>query len=298
MITLLCGENVFAVDAEQKRIAREFLAEHDAFGLERLDGEEFDTRTFRDALLQLPFLVAKKLVIIRSPFAAKATMDFLSDILPQVPDEVDVLLVEPKPDKRTKLYKDLVAKKQVKEHAVIKSTQLERWVSEYAGQCGGTVDSATARYLVDRVGEDQMLLAREIEKLALHAPITKDLIDDLTDQSLKGSVFDLLDAAFARHTQKALDLYATLTAKNVDSGEVLAMIGWQLHAMALVKVAGASGSGLHPYVAGKIERSVSKLSLQEIKRLVTRALEIDVLIKTKPVAPETAVKTLIIEIAS
>ena len=68
MIVLLTGENEFAVDQEKQRYISAYLKENDMFGLEYLDAEDLESSRLRDAVLQMPFLVSKKLVIIGKPF--------------------------------------------------------------------------------------------------------------------------------------------------------------------------------------------------------------------------------------
>jgi DNA polymerase-3 subunit delta len=303
MIRLLTGENEFALLEEQRRRIAEFLVDNDAFGIERLDAAELDIPRLRDALLQLPFLVQKKLVVIKNVFAVKLIQDTLLDLLHQVPEEIDVLLIDPKSDKRTRLYKELSAHKQVSEYAQLKGSALEKWVVEYASQKGGTISNTTARYLIDRVGDGQMLLARELEKLSVFGTIDRQLVDTHTEQALRSTVFNLLDKIFAHNTDDALRLYDALLATKTDPSEILSLIGWQLHVFALVKYAGSgTGSdiaklvGIHPYVAGKALQVVQTMSAETVKESVRKTLMTDEMIKTSPVDPRDAVRVLLLQL--
>lgn len=304
MVRLLTGDNEFALLAEQRRVVAEFLKEHDAFGLERLDADELEVSRLRDALLQLPFLVSKKLVVIKNVFAVKLMQEAILDLLGKIPDEVDVLLVDAKADKRTKLYKQLVASKQVDEFQSLKGAVLEKWVREYAVEQGGSITADVVRHLIDRIGLVQMQLAREIEKLSVFGEITRELVGTHTDQALRGTVFDLLDRTFAGDIDSALGLYDQLLAHKTDPSEILALIGWQLHVIALVKYAGegsaadiAKATGLHPYVVGKTLAVVRTMTLDDIKQSVARALEADISIKSTPVDSVDVVRVLILELA-
>ena len=305
MIVLLTGENEFEILRERKRIVSEYLKDNDSFGLERLDGEDLDSSRLRDAVLQLPFLVSKKLVIITKPFVSKPTCEALLDIYKQIPDEIDVMLVDSKADKRTKLFKELSAGKMVQEFVALKGSSLEKWVTTYTVEHGSSILQADARHLIDRVGVDQMRLAREIEKLAYDEHIDSNRIDVLTDQSLRNTVFDLLDKTFASKTTEALRMYDDLLANKTDPNEVLALVGWQLHAIALVKYAGegssadiASKTGLHPFVAGKIIYVARRLSAEQIKTSISSALRTDIAIKTTNVDTADAVRVLLLELSS
>lgn len=305
MVILLTGENSFAVDQEKQRLVSEYLKENDIFGLERLDAEELEPSRLRDAVMQMPFLVSKKLVVISRPFANKSVVELLSNLVDAIPDEIDVVLVDSKADKRTKFYKQLTALKLIKEFTALKGSSLEKWVSDYADSLGSSITPSNSKYLVDRVGQKQMNLAREIEKLSYASEITKQEIDELTDQSLQSSVFDLLDKTFAGKKDQALGMYDLLLANKTDPSEVLALIGWQLHVFALVKYAGEGSSGeiagktgLHPFVAGKAIYVARSLSAAQIKQSVESALDIDIKIKTSAIDSADAVRVLLLELSS
>lgn len=55
MVITLTGANGFALKHELDGLVRAFLAEHDAMGLERIDGEEADFGRLSEALTSLPF---------------------------------------------------------------------------------------------------------------------------------------------------------------------------------------------------------------------------------------------------
>lgn len=305
MIILLAGENEFAILQEQKRLIEAYLKDNDSFGLERLDGEELDSARLRDAVMQLPFLVSKKLVIISKVFSSKAILDLLQDLIPTIPDDVDVILVDTKADKRTRLYKELLSSKRLHDFPSLKGQALEKWASEYAKELDSSLSSTDARYLVDRVGTNQMLLAREIEKLSQVAMIGRDDINDLTDQSLNSTVFDLLDITFSGNYKRSLELYEKLVANKTDPSQVLALIGWQLQVFALVKYAGEGNSGdiakktgLNPYVASKAMGVVRGLSSTQIKNGVRATLNTDIKIKTTSTDPTDAVRVLLLELST
>jgi len=305
MVTLLTGANEFLISAERQRIVDEFLNDNDVFGLERLDAEELDASRLRDALLQLPFLVNKKLVVIKNVFSNKGIQEALCHLLGQVPDEIDVLLIDPKSDKRTKLYKQLASAKQVQECVNLRPQELVSWTVDYATKLGGSITQSDSSYMIDRIGPEQMQLARELEKLAVFGAITKDLIDTHTEQALRGTVFDLLDKTFSGKTDESLKLYDQLLSNKTDPSEILALIGWQLHVFSLVKYAGpgapadvAKLTGVHPFVVGKALNIVRTMSLENVKLAVAKALDADIMIKTKPVDSVDVVRVLLLELAS
>ena len=305
MITLLTGANEFLISAERQKVVDTFLASNDAFGLERLDADELDIPRLRDALLQLPFLASKKLVVIKNVFSNKLVQEALGNLLNQMPEEIDVLLIDPKSDRRTKLYKQLAQAKQVHECVNLRPQELAAWAVNYAKEHQGIISQSDAHYLIDRIGQEQMQLARELEKLSVFGAITKELIDTHTEQALRGTVFDLLDKTFSGKVDDCLKLYDELLVSKADPSEILGLIGWQLHVFSLIKYAGpgaladvAKLIGVHPFVVGKALNVVRSMSLDNVKLAVAKALGADIMIKTKPADSADVVRVLLLELAS
>src|SRR3546814_19438404 len=59
--------------------------------------------------------------------------------------------------------------------------------------------------------------------------------DLLTPQS---TIFELLDAALSGNTRRALELYEEQRSMKVEPQQIIAMLAWQLHVLAVVKAAG------------------------------------------------------------
>jgi DNA polymerase-3 subunit delta len=304
VIRLLTGENEFALQQAQKNATNTFLSKFDAFGLERLDADELDVAQLRDAVLQLPFLVDKKLVVIKNVFSSKVIQEALLGVLLQIPDVIDVIIVDAKADKRTRLYKELLSQKKVELFEQLKGNALISWGKDYAKSYGGAISVSDMEYLIDRIGSSQMLLARELEKLSVFGSIDKELIETHTEQALKGSIFDLLDLVFRSKTDAALTLYDQLIANKTDPSEILSLIGWQLHIFALIKYAGDGSSGdiakmigVHPFVVGKAQGIVRTMSTGDIKNAVASALEADVAIKTTSADSHDVVRVLLLSLS-
>lgn len=305
MIRLLYGSNVFAISGARQEAIKAFLAGNDEYGLERLDAEDIDEARLRDALLQLPFLVAKKMVVIDRVFSNKYIADVLVELLDKVPDEVDVLLVDPKADKRTKLFKKLSANKQAVEHNTLAESQLVAWAVDYVQSLGSEITSADARYLVGRVGADQQLLASELEKMSYATVIDRSLIDELTDQTLQGTVFDLIDLVMHGKVAAAHRMVDQLMLSRVEPLEIMGLLAWQLHAVALVWSVGkkpadevAKETGMHPFVVRKTLSITAKLDKDAVIRLLDKALKAEEMIKTGSSDPEATLRLLVLELSN
>lgn len=305
MVQLFYGDNSFALHEKRQSLIADFLSAHDAFGLEKLDGEEITNTTLRSAVLQLPFLVDRKLVIITSLFHNKNSCDELLKILNDIPDEVHVVLFDSKPDKRMKLFKTLSAQTSVTEFTSLKGAQLIQWTISYAKTLGAGLDKSCAELLINRVGPHQSLLAKEIEKLAVHSVITKDIILDNTQESLETTIFELLETTFKGKQDKAMLTLEMLYKISTDPHEIMSLVAWQLHLLAIAVANPHSSSSdiatrykVHPFVAGKAVEIARGMSRKQLLEVLDISIAADLKLKTSSGRPEDVLRVLILELTS
>ncbi len=284
MVVTLTGANDYVLWHELDQLVNAFINEHGDLAVERLDGQSAELAQLRAVLTALPFLSSHKLVVLRQPSSNKQFGEQAEHIFADVPDTTDVILVEPKLDKRLSYYKFLKSKTDFREFAELDFAGLTQWLVKTAKEQGGVIGSAEARYLIERVGANQQLLFNELEKLILYSPqVNHTSIENLTDPAPQSTIFHLLEAAFAGRTQTVLKLYAEQRALKVEPPQITAMLSWQLSILAILKTAGnrpvdeiAREAKLNPYVLRKSQTIANKLSLREIKRLVSNLLAIDI----------------------
>jgi DNA polymerase III subunit delta len=283
MIVTLTGANGFLLGRELTRLVEEFVAEQSDLALERLDGEEASFERLREALTSLPFLVNKKMVVLRAPGANKQFAEKVEQLFTEISTTTDVILVEPKLDKRSAYYKFLKKKTDFREYNEPDANGLARWLSETAGQQGGSLSPVDARSLIERTGGNQQSLGNELDKLLLYDPkITRQTIDLLTDAAPQSTIFQLLEAAFAGNTRRAMELYEEQRALKVEPAQIIAMLSWQLHVLAIIKTAGersadqiASEAKLNPYVVRKSQAVTRHLTLAHLKSQIANLLTLD-----------------------
>lgn len=305
MIVTLTGANDFARSRELKSLADYFIAEHTDMAVERYDGEDADAARMRESVSSLPFLTTRKLVVLREPGKQKAWTEHIDDILKDVADTTDLIIVEPKLDKRLSYYKTLKKSTDFREFADIDANGLVRWATDYAKGQGGNLNASDARLLVDRVGTNQQMLQQELDKLLAYDPqITRATIELLTELMPQSTVFELLDAAFAGRTKRAMELYREQRALKVEPQAIMAMIAWQLHVLAVAKTAGDRGADdiareakLNPYVVRKTQGLARSTSLTQLKRLVADLLDLDQKMKRVSIDADEALKLYLLKIS-
>lgn len=287
MVVTLTGENGFGLQRELNRVVEAFVAGHGDLALERLDGQDAEPAKINEALTSLPFLSDRKMVILRMPGANKTFVEQAEQLLGNVPETTDVIIIEPKLDKRLGYYKYLQKHTDFRAFPQLDQSGLAHWLVVAAKESEGSISSSDARYLVERIGPDQQTLFNELQKLLLYEPkITRQTIDLLTDSSPQSTIFQLLEAAFAGNAKRALELYAEQRALKVEPAQIISMLAWQLHILAILKTAGdrptdqiAREAKINPYVLAKSQSIARALTLAQLKKLINDLLVID--LKTK-----------------
>lgn len=306
MVITLTGENAFKLQSTASELIDDFLAEFGDMGLEKLDGEEVEFQKLYDAITSLPFLVDKKMVVLRTPSANKTWLENSQNLLSDLPGSTDIILIEPKLDKRLSYYKFLKAATDFREFKQLDANGLIRWLCEEAKVRNGSLSSSDARYLVERVGQNQQYLNNELDKLLLFNPsISKQSIDLLTEPTPQSSIFDLLDAAFSGNRKKLLTLYDEQRMLKVEPQQIIAMLAWQFRVLALIKTASgrtldqiAHEAGINPFVVRKSLSITEKLDMADIKKIVREALNLDVRLKSESVDADEALKLFLIGLSS
>lgn len=295
---VLTGENGFALERELTKLTDAYLKENGGLGLERIDGETAEPDRIREALSAVSFLAPDKLVVIRGLGANKQASGQIEQLFDDLPETTQVVLVEPRFDKRSAYYKFMKKHADLREFPELDRPGLARWLADTAGQAGGSLSPADARYLVERVGGDQQLLANELEKLMLYEPkITRASIDLLTDATPQGTVFQLLEAAFAGDRVRTLRLYAEQRAQKVEPPQIIAMLAWQLHVLAVIKTAAgrrpdaiAKEARINPFVVQKSGSIARRLTPAELKSLVEGLLKLDMQTKRTGIDADEALQ--------
>ena len=292
------------LNLELNKFVASFVADFTDMGVEKFDGEEVEYDRLREALQSLPFLTSRRLVVLRAPSANKEFVEKAEKLLAELPESTDVIIHEPKLDKRSAFYKLLKKSTDYKEFNELDDHGLVRWLGETAKNYEGAISQTDARYLIDRVGANQQLLANELQKLLSYDPnISKQSIDLLTEPSPQSTIFQLLDAAFAGNTKLMLRIYQQQRASKVEPQQIVAMLAWQLHILAIIKTAGersdeqiASEAKINPFVVRKSRNITRSLTQAKLIELIDELTNLDLRLKTTAIDADDAVQAYLLNI--
>jgi DNA polymerase-3 subunit delta len=306
MITTITGSNDFLRTQQLGNMINKFIELHGDIGIERLDGSVADADRLRGAVDGLPFLTERKLVILYEPSQQKKFYEHIEDILSGVDDSVDVVIVEPKLDKRGSYFKLLKKLTTFMELNELAGGDLAKWAVDYAKSQQGKLSFSDANILIARVGANQQLMKNEIDKLVLYrVEISRETIELLTEETPQSSIFELVDAAMSGDLHLVDRLYKEQRALKVEPQQIIAMLAWQLHVLALVKTAGdktpediAKDAGLSPFVVKKSIGLVRGLSFDQIKTMIADALKLDTRLKSESLDSDEALQYYLLTLRS
>lgn len=278
MITVLTGDNSFDIKRAIDQIARDFDGTPEKF-----DGDELELAQLPDLLQGGTLFASKRLVIVRDLSENKYIWDALPDWLERVSDDVHLVLLESKPDKRTRTYKELQKHVNVKSFMAWGDRDMfvaEGWVSDEAKRQGVTMDKKCAHVLVERIGLDQWQLFHALEKLAVLDEVTVEIIESISVQNPTENVFNLFDAALRGDAVKVHEMIQTLE-RTEDPYKTMGLLASQAVQLAALSVTDKSsaevalGMGSHPFVMSKLAPHAKRLGRGSVKKIVTTFADTD-----------------------
>jgi DNA polymerase-3 subunit delta len=287
----------------------------------RLDAKGLSLSNLRAACLTAPFLAKRRLVILEgflsalsarrgkpqseavdepdaeadsSPAGKEVLQEFLA-FLPKVPTSTALVLAE---------------KRLLPASHPPRGNALPTWILQHAQAQGGEFTPAAAQLLAAVAGEDPRTLSQEIIKLLTYAnysrAVTPQDVTNLTPESALTGIFDMVDSIGSRDGSRAL----RLLRKTVEQGSVPLVFGMVVRQFRLLLLArealdaGTPAAGLaqaievHPFVAQKLASQARNFTLPALENIYRRLRDIDDEVKTGRVELDTAMESLVAELAS
>lgn len=304
MITLLIGENSFEIERALTEIAANFDG-----SVEKISGSELQLAQLPDILMGVSLFATMRVVVIRNLSENKAIWAVFGDWLSKISDDIQLVLVESKPDKRTTTYKSL------KDLAIIKEFQswtdrdyikAEKWAVVEAKKLGYELDNKLAQVLVRRVGVDQWQLFHALEKLALVDTVSSEIINDVIEPNLVENVFELFETAL-KGDIKGLKRMLRVLEQSEDVFRLFALLSTQVFQLSVVISASFAGQrtdnvakdfGIHPYVVQKLESIAKRLGKSSVAKIVKIFAEADDDMKISKADPWLLIERALIKTAS
>lgn len=303
MLYILVGENSFEVS--RWLADREATFEGDVTKVS--DPNELEQADLLDLLTARSLFSEQRLVIIKELSSHKSLWEVLPDWLDRLSDEVTLVLVEPKPDKRTRTYKSLIGVAEVVEchpWSVKDESKAVGWVGDAAAGYDITLTAQQARRLVKRVGLNQWSLDQALRKLALAGEISLERIDEVIESHPEENIFTLFETALQGDSRGVSRMMTTLR-QTADPYQTLGLLISQSLQLAAIAFAGdrpaqdiARAIKAHPYVVSKMQPIATRITRPAVRFIVETMTEADMQSKgTVDASPWTVIELALIKIA-
>lgn len=309
MLILLYGEDTFRSRGKLNEIIKEYQTKHKTgLNLIRFSESSLDFDKIKQSIGAVSMFDEKKLIILENILKNK---DFQEKFFPYIKknklkDSQEIILViyqEGKIDAAIKRRVNLL-----EEFKPLEGLDLVNWVKKEIAKHKVDINQMSLKKLVAYVGNDLWQMNSEIGKLISYragGSISEEDIDLLVRSKVDLNIFKTLDALAQKDKKTALRLLHEHISQGENENYLLSMFVYQLRTLIKLKdlvergtpfYSLAQKSGLHPYVVKKSSDQIRNFSLDQLKRIYQRLLEIDFGIKTGRIDGLTALDILVGEI--
>jgi len=311
MIILLHGEDVYQSRQKLNQIVDKFKSKDPSnMNLIFWDGAKSDFSEFKKNILSSPFMGDKRLIVIEDLLSQRKeslldeALKLMKKGIPQ--SSVLVFWQSNEFDKRKKLAKYVLKNSQSEEFKFLTGVQLNSWIKKEVDGRGGKISVSGVDMLASYVGSDLWQMSNEIDKLIAYSKkseISKEDVELLVKAKLDTNIFSFIDAIGKKNKKGALKLLGD----QLESGEnilyLLSMINYQFRNLLIIKSLLDDGYNqynigkevkMHPFVIKKTVQQSHNYSLEYLKLIYQKILDLDAAIKTGRINSELGLDLLVI----
>lgn len=302
MIRLLHGENDFELRRRLQQIRREFDAPSERFDAQALSNEQLADIFAGQTLFDI-----KRLIVLDDPSGCAELWNNLEAWSKRLSSDTELVLIEPKIDKRTAAYKWLKKNATVEAFMPLEDRDIAKvlaWMEAYASAHSVSLTSTQAKRIIARAGVNQSALADALDKLTLAGEVTNEWIDAVVEQSPVESVFSLFETALSGDVNRLSEIIADLRRAE-DPYKVLGLINSQVIQLAILaesggditKVAADTGAK-SSYPLQKMAPYARRLTKDQIKELLDVFTKTDSRLKSSDVNPWLLIETSLMKVSA
>lgn len=200
----------------------------ESFDLDRFDGKSVELPVVVNAVSTPPVLSPLRVVALTSvDKLSAANQNYLESLLPKIPEYTVLAMTAAKPDKRSKLFKKLLAEDKIHSfnYEEYKPQDAAALAVKFAFDRGKKLSPDVSAMIVDIFGVEPYRLENEIEKLALFTEQKKEI--EKQDLAFSAgfnrpeTLFDLPDYIIKGQPGKALELTRRAIATGTNEMQIL-----------------------------------------------------------------------------
>jgi DNA polymerase-3 subunit delta len=298
MIILFYGQDTYRTKRKLREIMEEHKEKHKSgLNLRYLEGKSLSFEDLKSEMLGVSMFKEKKLIVVSDVFPNSKLKEELLEKGKAFVDSDNVLLLVENSNilSKDKLLSFLEKSGKVQEFELLSGVKLKNWVKKEIEEKGGKIDEKTLKTLIEYVGGDLWQMENEISKLINYSKTIKEKdVEAMVKPNYETNVFDTIDAIGLKNKKKAVELLKEHTEKGDSVLYLLAMIASQIRN--IISVKSGSVSGMHPFVLRKATYQAGNFSLEDLKRIYQKIVDLDFGIKVGKIGEDIALDVLISEI--
>jgi DNA polymerase III subunit delta len=297
MIFFIYGTDHYRCREQLKALKDQFIQKKDQTGglnVITLDAASFDFEKFKQELMTVPFLGEKKMIVVKNILSQKKKYEPVYKLIKDRDFDnalvfADFLINEKKAQPRGEFFDWLKKQKFVWEFNLLAGFALEKWLGQYLKIKKVDAEPAAIKELAIRAGNDLEAATKEIDKLIAYkngAKIAKEDIALNVKAKFDDNIFNLVDAIAGKNKKLAVKLITDQLESGQSPLMILNMVIRQFRLIIQVKNGGASGLGLHPFVARKTTAQANNFSENNLKSIYDDLLAMERNLKSTTKNPE------------
>ncbi len=282
MINILTGDNQFLIN---QFIGN--LSEKENLIPKTIYADEEDNLI--DQIMARDLFSSRKILVVKNLFQNKIVLEQIVKYFDQIvkDDEIFLLIVEPKIDKRLKFIKTAQKAKIVHQFSALKDYDQKgavEFMTEYCQKNNLKIDSQAALKIWQLVGNNSMLQVNAIDKLAIVSQeISLKMVEQYIEPTLNVDSFLVVDKIFAGQTEVIKQLINKMAAINVIPQMFWGLITSQIFNLAVIKnveTQNIKQFKIHPFVIKKLSKTATEIDNQQLKQILEIVAEADYKLKT------------------
>ena len=336
MLYILWGEDEFSLEEKLLEIKKN-LGDVSLLPTNTniLDGQKLSLKELEAIGGAMPFLSAKRLVIIKgllgrfesrgksarpkksdSHSAKQDESQMLAECIRTFPESTVAVLIDNIETrnnslKTNPLFTALADKAQVISFPILKSIKLSQWIQARVIQQGGSISRQATDLLMQIIGGDLFTMVNEINKLVAFTSgrlIEEKDVRMVVSAAQEADVFALVDAIMDRKTALAEQILQKLLQRGTVPSQILALLARQIQIMLQLKDLKSlkrsnsdiqSKLGIYnPYTWNKVSARAEKYAIEKLKTIYRSLLATDLEIKTGKFDGDLALNILVAELST
>lgn len=319
-IYLLYGTETYLIEEIIHTLINKVLTKDEIdFNLSSFELKETPISAAIEEASTFPFMGKYRVVIVKDPqfltgkdqtkveHDLKAFEDFLSNPAP----ETIFIVVAPyeKLDERKKIVKLLKKEAEVLEARPFKEQEMEKWIDTRVLQYEVEITKLAKEKIIQLLGFRLVMIAGEIEKLALYAGkggvIDETIVGQLVSKTIEQDIFSFVDHVVHRRKTAALQEFYDLLKQKEEPFKILVLLARQFRIIYQVKELSKRGYSQqkiagtlkqHPYVVKLANQQGNLFTEKQLLGFIDELAEADFNIKTGKVEKQLALELFIIKV--